>query len=320
MPQIDMTIEVLKTYMGSSPKPEDFDAFWDASIEAAKDCDANVTITDADFKIHFAKCQDLFFTALDGARIHAKLIMPQNVQKPVPTLLKFHGYTGSSGDWTDHLDYVAAGYAVVAIDVRGQGGISEDIGGTTGTTLNGHIVKGLDDMPEKLFYRNVFLDMAQLAWIVMEMENIDEANVSTYGGSQGGALSLICASLVPEIHKCVTINPFLSDYKRVWEMDRAEGAYEGLRNYFRKFDPRHEREDGIFEKLGYIDVQNFVDRINAEVYMATGLMDEVCPPSTQFASYNKITSTKQMAIYPDFGHENLPEFNDMAYEWIVGKR
>ncbi len=103
-------------------------------------------------------------------------------------------------------------------------------------------------------------------------------------------------------------------------MDRAEGAYEGLRNYFRKFDPRHEREDGIFEKLGYIDVQNFVDRINAEVYMATGLMDEVCPPSTQFASYNKITSTKQMAIYPDFGHENLPEFNDMAYEWIVGKR
>ncbi len=51
--------------------------------------------------------------------------------------------------------------------------------------------------------------MAQLAWIVMEMENIDEANVSTYGGSQGGgALSLICASLVPEIHKCVTINPF----------------------------------------------------------------------------------------------------------------
>ena len=35
--------------------------------------------------------------------------------------------------------------------------------------------------------------------------------------------------------------------------------------------------------------------------MITGLMDNICPPSTQFAAYNKITSKKQMTIYPDFG-------------------
>lgn len=317
MPLIDMPLEDLKSYMGSSPKPADFDVFWDKSIEAARTCDMQVELVESDFQVPFAKCYHLTFYGLDGARVHAKFIRPTKVTEPVPAVLKFHGYTMSSGDWTGHLDYVANGCAVAAIDVRGQGGISEDIGGTTGTTLNGHIVKGLDDAPDRLFYRNAFLDTAQLAWIVMGMKEIDERRVASYGGSQGGALALICASLVPEIKKCVTVYPFLSDYKRVWDMDMAERAYEGLRQYLRKFDPRHERVGDIFEKLGYIDVQNFVERIQGDVLMGTGLMDDICPPSTQFASYNKLKCSKRMAIYPDFGHEQLNGFDDLAYAWLL---
>ena len=41
--------------------------------------------------------------------------------------------------------------------------------------------------------------------------------------------------------------------------------------------------------------------------MAVGLMDTICAPSTQFAAYNKIASPKDMVIYPDFGHETLPD-------------
>ena len=40
--------------------------------------------------------------------------------------------------------------------------------------------------------------------------------------------------------------------------------------------------------------------------MTTGLMDQICPPSTQFAAYNKITSPKSVEFFPDFGHEALP--------------
>ena len=40
--------------------------------------------------------------------------------------------------------------------------------------------------------------------------------------------------------------------------------------------------------------------------MGVGLMDTICPPSTQFAAYNKITAKKSLVIYPDFGHEGLP--------------
>jgi cephalosporin-C deacetylase len=82
------------------------------------------------------------------------------------------------------------------------------------------------------------------------------------------------------------------------------------------FDPRHEREEEVFQKLGYIDCQHLAPRIKAEVLMFTSLMDSICPPSTQFAAFNKITSRKDVVIYPDFGHENLPGMIDRVFGFL----
>ena len=65
-----------------------------------------------------------------------------------------------------------------------------------------------------------------------------------------------------------------------------------------------------------IDLQHLAPRIKAEVLMFTGLMDTICPPSTQFAAFNKITSKKDVVIYPDFGHEGLPWFGDKTFDWF----
>ena len=99
-------------------------------------------------------------------------------------------------------------------------------------------------------------------------------------------------------------------------MDQAKDAYWELQDYFRKYDPLHEREEEVFTKLGYIDVQFLCPRIHAEVMMAVGLMDTVCPPSTQYAAYNKIQSEKSAVIYPDYGHENLPGHSDRMFEFM----
>jgi cephalosporin-C deacetylase len=70
--------------------------------------------------------------------------------------------------------------------------------------------------------------------------------------------------------------------------------------------------------LGYIDLQHLANRIKAEVLMFTGLMDDICPPSTQFAAYNKMTCKKNMVLYPDFGHEGLPGAGDKTFEFLMG--
>lgn len=129
-------------------------------------------------------------------------------------------------------------------------------------------------------------------------------------------MTLACASLEPRVRRLAPVFPFLCDYRRVWEMDLAAGAYEELKYYFRIFDPCHEREDEVFTRLGYIDCQHLAERIRGEVLIGVGLMDTICPPSTQFAAYNKIVSPKEMVIYPDYGHEGLPGFADRAFQFL----
>lgn len=319
MPLLDMSLDKLEKYQGTNPKPTDFDEYWDTALAEMHAIDPQVELIPANFQTPFADCFDLYFTGVKGARIHAKYLRPKNTKEPHPAIVQFHGYTGNSGDWHGKLNYVAAGYSVAALDCRGQGGLSEDVGGVKGTTYKGHIIRGLDDPnPHNLLFRDIFLDTAQLARIVMSMPEVDENRVGAQGGSQGGGLTLACVSLEPKVKLAAPTFPFLSDYKRVWDMDLAANAYEELKTYFRQFDPRHLRENEIFTKLGYIDIQNLAKRIKADILMGVGLMDNICPPSTQYATYNKITSNKKSIIYPDFGHEGLPGFDDMVYQFMLG--
>lgn len=50
--------------------------------------------------------------------------------------------------------------------------------------------------------------------------------------------------------------------------------------------------------------------------MFTGLMDDVCPPFTQFAVYNKIETEKKVLFYPDYGHEYLPDSEEIMLAWL----
>lgn len=312
----DMPFEQLQSYTGTNPRPPDFADYWERGLAELAAIDPQVELVEAEFQTPFAECSHLYYTGTGGARIHAKLLRPRQRHGAQPAVLMFHGYSGNSGDWVDKLGYVAMGYTVAAMDCRGQGGLSEDVGGVRGWTLRGHIVRGLGDDPEKLLYRHIFLDTAQLARVVMAMDGVDPARVGATGMSQGGGLTLACAALEPRIKLAAPVFPFLCDYKRVWQRELAKDAYLELDEYFRRFDPLHEREDELFLKLGYIDVQFLAPRIRAEVMMAVGLMDTVCPPSTQFAAYNKITAPKSLRIYPDFKHEQLPGNNDAIFQFL----
>jgi cephalosporin-C deacetylase len=317
MPLIDMPLEQLKQYEGRNPKPQDFDAYWSRALAEMNAVDAKVELISSEFSVPFADCFDLYFTGVRGARVHAKYVRPNNVQEPHPAVIQFHGYTGSAGDWSDKLVYASLGFSVIAMDCRGQGGTSEDTGGVRGTTHHGHIIRGLDDTEDNLLFRHIFLDAAQLAGIVMDLPEVDADRVGVTGWSQGGALTLACAALEPRVKKLAPVYPFLSDYKRVWEMDLAKDAYQELRSFFRNHDPQHLREEEIFTKLGYIDNQYLASRIQGDVLMGVGLMDTICPPSTQFAAYNKITAHKSLEIYPDFGHEGLPGLHDKIVKFML---
>lgn len=319
MPVLDMPLAKLRKYKGINPKPKDFDAFWEKSLKEMRALDPKIEMTpNKTIAASYAQFFDLTWTGVGGARIHAKLVRPVHAKGPQPALLSFHGYSVYSGDWSDALAYVAEGFTVASLDCRGQGGSSEDRGSAKGMTLRGHFVRGLEDEPEKLLFRQIFLDCAQMAKIVLELPGVDTHRVTARGGSQGGALTLACAALEPRVKRIAPAYPFLSDYQRVWDMDLAKDAYEELQYFFRISDPFHEREKEIFTKLGYIDVHHLAPRIKAETLMAITLQDAICPPSTQFAAFNAIKAKKEAVIYPDYGHEHLRGWADISFKFLLG--
>ncbi|MCT2344834.1 acetylxylan esterase [Niallia taxi] len=315
--KFDMPLSDLQQYQGINPKPDDFDAYWAAGLKELQAQSLDYELIPASFQSKAAECFHLYFTGVGGARIHGQLVRPKGQTIPGPGLLWFHGYHVNSGDWMDKIGYAAEGYTILAMDCRGQGGLSEDNLQVKGTTLKGHIIRGIEEAPEKLYYRNVYLDTVQAARILCSMENVDENRVGAYGASQGGALAIACASLEPRIKKTAAVYPFLSDFKRAWELDITNSAYEEIHYYFKFIDPNHEHEEEVFQKLGYIDIQHLADRIKANVLWAVGMEDAICPPSTQFAAYNKIQSDKNMLIYYEYGHEYIRTLGDKVHDFFA---
>jgi cephalosporin-C deacetylase len=206
MPLVDMPLDQLKAYAGRNLRPEDHDAYWARALAEMAAVDSDVQLVPHAMNAPYAECFDLYFTGVRGARIHAKYMQPaasagKHAAGKHPAVLLFHGHTMSSGDWSDKLKWAARGFSVASLDRCGHGGLSEDIGGVKGTTHRGHIIRGLDDAPDNLLFRHIFLDTAQLARIVMEMPGVDPDRVGATGGSQGGGLTLACAALEPRVRR-----------------------------------------------------------------------------------------------------------------------
>lgn len=318
MPTFEMSLEALHRYHGISPLPHDFDFYWERALADLDGTGLEHTREPADFEAPGLAFEHLWFQGVGNARIHCKLVRPLTTAGPMPGIVAYHGYTHHSGEWFNLLPFAYTGRVVLSMDVRGQGGLSHDTSTADGPSLFGHIVRGAADPdPDQLFYRNVYLDAVKATRILMAMGIVDADRIGVFGNSQGGALSLVAAALNPRIKMAAPIHPFLSDFKRIVEMDLNKGPYEGFSLYFRKYDPLHEHEDAFYNRLGYIDIQNFASRVKASVLWQTGLMDTVCPPSTQFAAYNKLTCPKTMLISPDYAHEPIVYASDRIFRFFA---
>lgn len=310
-------LEQYESYQGTNPCPADFDTFWEKRKEEADAIPLEYTVTDYAVQEHCPTLfQELHYRGIKGELLYAKYIRPRS-DRPVPLILQFHGYPGATRSWMELASFAGMGFAVLAVDCPGQGGFSEDKGGFQGTTVSGHIIAGLDGPAEDMYYVRMHQDSRILCRIAAQLPEIDEKRIYVNGGSQGGALGLACTALNPEyVKKAAILYPFLADYQKIWEMGADIIPYEGLRYYTRWFDPKGERTEEIFTKLGYIDTMNFAHLVRQEILFGTGLRDVWCLPITQYGVYNKLQGKKRHIIFPDFGHEEIQEFDDMTIPYF----
>ena len=303
-----------------SHKPGDFDEFWQGQIESIKDLNPEIRIEKA-FETEFEKADyyDLYFESFDKSRIHCKYLKAKTNGK-TPIVVIFHGYPGATRSYFEYSAFLDKGISVLAMDCRGQGGPSFEMEHNRlnmGPTVSGHLIDGLNGEKEDLFYINIFKDAYLAVNVAKNLDNIDKDKIFLAGSSQGAGISIVTAALQKYIKKAYLLYPFLTDYRKVFELDYDETAYEGLRYFSRWFDPQGKRIDEMFRKLDYIDAANFASKIDAEIIYGISLADEVIPPEVQFAVYNEIKSKKKLYQFEGFGHEKICQMEDKAIDFFT---
>jgi len=302
----------MKTYLGAESCPEGFNTFWAEQMSSLSEIKTPYELKKAEYQLGGRECYDLYFQSFDSSRIHCKVAMPVS-EKKLPVLFYFHGYKSDSLEWWHKIFWADRGYCVVAMDVRGQAGDSQDLTNGYGSTAIGHLASGINGEIEDMTFCKIYKDIICMVNLVRSFDFVDPDNLVVHGGSQGGALSLVTAALFPQVRKAAVMFPFLSDFRGAYNSGVTGTAYEELKYIFRFYDPQHKREEEYFRKLGFIDVKNFAPMVKAEVLMASGLADLSCPALTHFAVYNNLNCKKHIEVFPDFGHEDfLPGFTDQC--------
>lgn len=120
-------IEALGSYYGATPRPDDFESFWQARMAEADAVPLHYTVTQAQEVPSWDSCEflDLWFTGMEGARLYAKFLRPRR-SEPMPLVLQFHGYPGASRSFAEQASFAGMGMALIAMDCPGQAGYSEE--------------------------------------------------------------------------------------------------------------------------------------------------------------------------------------------------
>jgi cephalosporin-C deacetylase len=179
------------------------------------------------------------------------------------------------------------------------------IGG--GPLLNYHD-KGLD-YKENYYYKRVYIGCKRAVDFIFSLPEFDGTNIVTFGGSQGGALSLVTTAIDPRIKGAVCFYPALCDMEGY-----THGRAGGWPHMFKKPQYCHPK---AIETIRYYDVANFVTDIKVPVFMSFGYNDTTCPPTTSYSVMNKMTCPITPFIVPDSYHFMYPEQREAAVSWAL---
>ncbi len=298
---VDMPLEQLKQYRPALTKEPDFDDFWAHTLSEARQQPLNAEFQPVgDYPVPEVEVFRASFDGFRGGRSVGWYLRPRAgaAEGGLPAIVAYHGYSGNKGQAHQYLYYALQGYAVLALDVRGQSGESADGHQYQTGHVSGWMTKGIMD-PGGYYYRGVYMDCVRAADLVASQPEVDSARMGAWGVSQGGGLTLAATALSGRFALAMPDVPYLCHYRRALEIAQ-QGPYLELSNYFRLYP---EREDQTFRTLSYFDNLNLAERITCPVLMSVGLIDLVCPPSSIYAAYNYLLGPKHMGIYPYHAHE-----------------
>ncbi len=317
-----MALTEMASYGPQLVTPPDVDAYWHRALNASTTPQVPVLQPYASV-VRNVEVHDLTFAGYDDHQIRGWVLSPRAVaaDRKLPCVVEFIGYGGGRGLPHDWLYWSACGFVHVVMDTRGQGsswrrGDTPDRGAAGSPQVPGFLTAGLPNADD-LYYRRLFVDAVRAVDAAKAIPQVDPEAVTVTGISQGGGLALAVAALRDDIFATMPDVPFLCDIRRAASIAVLKPFTE-LAEWLAVH--RAEADDAL-AALDYVDVALLAPMASAPAYFSVAMRDEVCPPSTVYAAFNRYGGAdKQLAKYDWNNHEGGQSFHQVRQvEWLTDR-
>lgn len=270
----------------STPRPEDFDAFWSQKLAEQAKIPINPLLTPVETDVPGVEMSMFVLDAL-GSKAHGYVAKPAKEGK-FPALIQLQ-YAGvyalnARGD----AQRAAEGWLVINVDSHDK--LPSDPSGSIPRTYQS---VGNTDR-EKSYFLNMYLRDSRALDYLLTRSDWDGKTIVLTGGSMGGQQSLVLAGLRPEqITSVLVCVPAGADTNA-----DLHGRKAGYPNW-----PSDNPD--VMKTALYFDTVNFASRIKAPVLAGMGFIDTISPPAGVWTALNQISAPKEPWPMIESEHDNL---------------
>lgn len=287
--------------------PKDFRSFWDSQISRMRKYPMQSEMTfipeesDADVKVYRVKISHYS----RGNYLYGVLCIPDKEGR-FPAVLRLPGagvakHTGDKELARMGVITFRIGIHGIPLDLKPEAYANLQTG-----ALKSYMYHRMDNR-EEYYYNRVFLGCIRANDFIASLPQYDGENLAAYGGSQGGALTLMTAALDSRVKYLAAFYPALCDIAG-YAHNRA-GGWFGAKELTSKET----------QTLAYYDVVNFARFIHIPGFYSWGYSDETCPPTSFYSAYNVIEAPKDLYLLKETGHWRYPEQNVKVNQWLIDK-
>ena len=276
-------------------KPDDFDQFWTAQLEELKNTPMNPTFYKV--KEQSGDFQTTYKVILDNVgnkKVYGWISIP-NCEGPFSTVLTVPSYGRAP---IGPLTYVANDGLIAATFSIHNYDIEKEVPKEIAYQPEDHYFNRHTN-----YYRSSILGGIQMINFLFTLPEFDQKHLGITGISQGGGIAVMIAGLDERIKYLAQAQATFCDHSGILKNRPSGFPYWIVNADLKGGDPEE-----VVKEVAYYDAVNFATNFKGVSFHTLGYKDDVCPPATVFAAYNKMKGEKYMLHGVNNGHDLPKDF------------